>query len=351
MTSSVHGLTLEWLFLHQWALFLQLCVLEGPEPLPVCLLHQIFARGHLLVVVAIIILLIITHGYKFHLRLPHVRFLGSWLLHKDTVGVSLHVVDAVRGIPCVLEIKLVLVTREFNLLLPRCTLAEVLSFITWLILGLRRADPIYLPYFFSHLVVIEVTWPLNFFVLIKELLISAHNCSWILESNQLFCVWVDALCAIDALVGRWTLQIVFHQVIWGVDGFTHRGTNWLSNFLSREVAGILALYIWRHSYMSRLSWWSRCSVDCLEIIYPGSDLGGLKHGRFTPTLLDAIELIDILGRLPERTIANLAFDKSVNSWWKQIDVIFYILISILQTLSICGHGSWPHWNLWLLSVI
>ena len=81
-------------------------------------------------VVTIIILLIITHGYKFHLRLPHVRFLGSWLFHQDTVGVSLHVVDAVRGIPCVLEIKLVLVTREFNLLLPRCTLAKVLSLIT-----------------------------------------------------------------------------------------------------------------------------------------------------------------------------------------------------------------------------
>ena len=95
MTGSVHGLTLEWLFLHQGALFLQLCVLEGPESLPVCLLHQIFARGHLLVVIAIIILLIITHGYEFHLRLPHVRLLRSWLFHQDTVGVSLHEVDPV----------------------------------------------------------------------------------------------------------------------------------------------------------------------------------------------------------------------------------------------------------------
>ena len=81
-------------------------------------------------VVTIIILLIITHGYEFHLGFPHVRFLRSWLFHKDTVRVSLHVVDPVRGVPCVLEIELVLVTREFNLLLPRCTLAEVLSFIT-----------------------------------------------------------------------------------------------------------------------------------------------------------------------------------------------------------------------------
>jgi hypothetical protein len=237
--------------------------------------------------------------------------------------------DPVGGVSCVLEIKLVLVAVEFYLLLPRCTLAQVLTFITWLILRLRRAYPIYFPYFFPHLVVIEVMRPLNFFVLIEELLISAHNCSRILESDQFFRVWVDALCAIDTLVGSWTLLVIFNQVIWRVDCFTHRGANWLSNFLPREVAGILAFYIWRNNSMSGLGWGSRLSVNCLEIVHPRSDLRGLKHGRFTPTLLDTIELIDILRRLPERTVSNLAFHKSVNSWWKQIDVIFYILISIL----------------------
>lgn len=102
MTRSVDGLPLEWLFLHQGPLFLQLSVFQSPESLLVCLLQQILARRHLLMVVAVIILLVITHGYEFHLRLPHVRFLRSWLFHQDTVRISLHVVQPVGGVPCVL---------------------------------------------------------------------------------------------------------------------------------------------------------------------------------------------------------------------------------------------------------
>jgi hypothetical protein len=225
-------------------------------------------------------------------------------------------VDTIWGVSSVLKIKLVLVIHEFHLLLARCTLSEVLSFIAGLILSSRWADPIDFPYFLTHLVVIEVAWPLNIlsFVLRKELLVSAHNCFWVFESDLIFRIWVYALCAINALVGSWAHFIIFHNIILGVNGFAEWGSYWLIKFLLWEVAGILTLYIWRYSIMSGLSWRSRCSINCCEI-HPGSNLRGLEHGSFTLTLLNAIELINILWRLSERTIANLTFHQSVDSWW------------------------------------
>lgn len=149
--------------------------------------------------ITIIILLIVTHSNKFHLRLSHVWLSSSWLFDKYTIWVPFHILYSIRGIAGVFEIKYVLIILELNKPLSRCTLAQVLSLVTWLILSSRWADAVYLPYFLTHFVIIKVTSTLNFLVRVEELLVSAHNGRGVFESYQFLCVWIYALCAVDAL--------------------------------------------------------------------------------------------------------------------------------------------------------
>jgi hypothetical protein len=184
VTGFVYWFALKWFFLHQRALLLQFRVLKGSESLSLRLLHQLLAWCHFLVIVTIIILLIITHGYEFDGRLSQVWLLSCGLFDEDTVWVSLHVVTTVGSVPSVLQIVLLLVVYKLDLLLARCTLALVLCLVAWLIVYLGRANPVNISNLFPHLVVIKVTCPKNLFVFIEKLLIPTHNGCRIFKSNQ-----------------------------------------------------------------------------------------------------------------------------------------------------------------------